>query len=201
MATKTTVDVGVLGTSVREKYAGVATDPDQEFHFRSGRPQAELLGYPDEVLDKVSEQVIASFAGVGNPFSLGPIQPGETVIDIGCGSGFDCIIAAGHVGDDGHVIGVDMTQEMLDKADENRRLVGLANVEFRSGYAEELPVEDEWADVVISNGVINLCPDKDGAFREALRVLKRGGRLMLSDVIAYKPVPQSAKEDIDLWTA
>ena len=201
MSTQLTVDVDTLRHEVQKKYAEVATDPSQEFHFHTGRKMAERLGYPDEVLDRLPERVIESFAGVGNPFSLGTIEPGQNVVDIGCGCGFDCIVAAQYAQDTGQVLGVDMTQEMLDKANENRRLMGLQNVEFRFGYAEELPLDDAWADVVISNGAINLCPDKEQAFGEAFRVLKPGGRLMLSDIITYKPVPQGAKESIDLWTA
>lgn len=201
MTTNITVDVDILRTEIQKKYAEVATDPTLEFHFHTGRKLANMLGYPEDILDQLPKQVVESFAGVGNPFSVGTIEPGERVVDIGSGSGFDCIIAAQHVLDDGYVIGVDMTPEMLEKADNNRRLVGLDNTEFRQGYVEELPVEDAWADVVISNGVINLCPDKLQAFKEAFRVLKPGGRLMLADIVTYKPVPQGAKESIDLWTA
>jgi arsenite methyltransferase len=199
--TRATVDVSTLRIEVQKKYAEVATAPGGTFHFHTGRKLAEMLGYPAELLDRLPERVVESFAGVGNPFSLGEIAPGQRVVDIGSGSGFDCIISAHHVGEAGHVIGVDMTPEMLKKANDNRRLTGLNNVEFRKGYAEELPVEDEWADAVISNGVINLCPDKEQAFREAFRVLKPGGRLLIADIITYKPVPQGAKENIDLWTA
>ena len=201
MATKTTVDVDSLRTEVKKKYAEVAVEPEAKFHFHTGHRLAEILAYPEEVLDKLPARVIESFAGVGNPFSLGTIDPRQRVVDIGCGSGFDSIIAAQYVKNSGRVIGIDMTQEMLDKATENRTLMGLDNVEFRFGYAEALPVDDAWADVVISNGVFNLCPDKDQAFKEALRVLRPGGRLMLADFITLKPVPQGAKEDIDLWTA
>ena len=200
MAT-TTVDVDILRTEIQKKYAEVATEPSKEFHFHTGRPMAGMLGYPKELLDGLPASVVESFAGVGNSFSLGAIEPGESVVDIGSGSGFDCIVAAQHVQDTGRVIGVDMTHEMLDKANESRASMGLENVEFRFGYAEALPVDDAWADVVISNGVINLCPDKETAFREVYRVLKPGGRLMLADIVTYKPVPQGAKENIDLWTA
>ncbi len=200
MATKTTVDIDTLRSEVQKKYAEVAADPSQEFHFHTGRPMAERLGYPPDVLDRLPERVVESFAGVGNPFSVGDIEPGEKVVDVGSGSGFDCIVAAQYVQESGRVIGVDMTHEMLDKADANRRLMGLDNTEFRPGYAEELPVDDAWADVVISNGVFNLCPDKERAFGEAFRVLRPEGRLMLADIITYKPVPQGAKENIYLWT-
>ena len=201
MTTKITVDVGVLRSEVQKKYAEVATDPSKEFHFHTGRKMADLLGYPEEVMDSLPERAIESFAGVGNPFSLGMIEAGERVVDIGCGSGFDSLIAAYYVREDGRVIGVDMTREMLDKAEDNGRAAGFDNTEFRFGYAEDLPVDDAWADVVISNGVLNLCPDKDKALSEAFRVLRPGGRFMLADIITHKPVPQGAKEDIDLWTA
>ena len=201
MTTNVPVNVDTLRNEIQKKYAEVADNPTNEFHFHTGIKLAKMLGYPEDALEKLPEQVVESFAGVGNPFSMGTIEPGEKVVDIGSGSGFDCIIAAQHVLDSGYVIGVDMTHEMLEKADNNRRLVGLDNTEFRQGYVEELPVQDAWADVVISNGVINLCPDKLQAFKEAFRVLKPGGRLMLADIITYKPVPQEAKESIDLWTA
>ena len=200
MAT-TSVDVDTLRTEIQKKYAEVATEPSKEFHFHTGRPMAERLGYPSGLLDKLPARVVESFAGVGNPSSVGAIEPGESVVDIGSGSGFDCIAAAQHVEHTGRVISVDMTHEMLDKANENRASMGLENVEFRFGYAESLPVDDAWADVVISNGVINLCPDKEAAFREVGRVLKPGGRLMLAEIVTYKPVPQGAKENIDLWSA
>ncbi len=201
MTTNITVDLEVLRSEVQKKYAEVAEEPDREFHFHHGRPLAEMLGYPEETLAGMPERVVESFAGVGNPFSVGEIEPGQRVVDIGSGSGFDSIVAAGRVGERGRVVGVDMTQEMLDKAAASSRLMGLDNTEFRFGYAEELPVESGWADVVISNGVINLCPDKAQVFREAFRVLKPGGRFLLSDIITYKPVPQGAKENVDLWTA
>jgi SAM-dependent methyltransferase len=202
VATKTNVNADTLRGEIQKKYAEVAADPTtKQFHFHTGRPLAEMLGYPGEVLDKLPDRVVESFAEVGNPFSLGAIEPGQRVLDIGCGSGFDCIIAAHFVQEGGRVVGVDMTQEMLDRANENRRLMGLDNTGFRFGLAEELPAENEWADVVISNGVINLCPDKEKVFKEAIRVLKPGGRLMLADIITRKPVPQGARDDVDLWTA
>ena len=200
MATDITVDVDTLRSEVRKKYAKVASEPTKEFHFHTGRRMADMLGYPDDILDRLPPQVIESFTGVGNPFSIGTIEPGETVIDVGSGSGFDCIIAAQYTGEGGRVIGVEMTQDMLDKANRNRQKMGLDNVEFRSGYAENIPVEDRWADVAISNGVINLCPDKERVFREIFRVLRTGGRLLLADIVTRKPVSTGAKENIDLWT-
>ena len=201
MATKATVDVEVLRAEIQSKYAEVANDPTREFHFHTGRKLAQMLGYPEEIVDALPDRVVESFAGVGNPFSVGSVEAGERVVDVGSGSGFDSIIAARYAGDGGRVIGIDMTQEMLDKADESRALVGLDNVEFRQGFAESLPVEDAWADVVQSNGVANLCPDKGRVFAEMFRVLRPGGRLNLADIVTHKPVPQEAREDVDLWTA
>lgn len=201
MTTKTAPDVDVLRSEAQKKYAEVAAGPGRAFHFHTGRPLAEMLGYPAHIVDDLPDQVVESFAGVGNPLGLGTIDPGHKVVDIGSGSGFDCVVAGRYVGERGRVVGVDMTREMLAKAEENHLAVGLDNIEFRFGYAEELPVDDSWADVVTSNGVINLCPDKDLAFQEAFRVLKPGGQLMLADIVTYKPVPKSAKEDVNLWTA
>ncbi|MDP9434550.1 MAG: methyltransferase domain-containing protein [Actinomycetota bacterium] len=141
-----------------------------------------------------------SFAGVGNPFSLRPLSPGEHVVDIGSGAGLDALIAARLVGPDGHVTGVDMTDEMLIKARANARRVGLANVEFREGLAEALPVGEGSADVVISNGVFNLCADKHAVFTEVVRVLRPGGVLQFADIANGRPVPDGALHDIDLWT-
>ena len=201
MTTKTAPDVDVLRSEIQKKYAEVAAGPGQTFHFQTGRPLAEILGYPAHIVDDLPDEVVESFAGVGNLLGLGTIDPGHKVVDIGSVCGFECIVAARYVGERSKVVGVDMTREMLDKAGENRLAVGLGNVEFRFGYAEELPMADSWANVVTSNGVINLCPDKDRAFQEAFRVLRPGGRLMLADIVTYKPVLRSAKEDVDLWTA
>jgi len=159
-----------------------------------------MLEYADEWLIGIPEHSIESFAGTGNPFSLGEILPGERVVDVGCGAGIDSLIAAKKVGLDGRVIGVDMTPSMLEKARDAAGESGLANVEFRHGYAEELPVDDGWADVVISNGVLNLMPDKAAALEEMARVLKPGGRLQIGDILVQKAVPESAKRKIDLWT-
>src|SRR5207253_8170805 len=150
--------------------------------------------------DGIPEPTIASFAGTGNPFSVGALQPGERVVDVGSGGGFDSLIAAGMVGLSGRVIGVDMTPAMLLKARTSAAAAGTQNVEFREGFGESLPAEDDWADVAISNGVLNLMPDKDAALREMARVLKPGGRLQIGDILVQKPVPQDAKEDISLWT-
>ena len=194
------LDVGSLREAIREEYAEVAFDPHKGFHFHTGRPLARMLEYADEWLDGLPEASIESFAGTGNPFSLGDLRPGEKVVDLGSGAGIDSLIAAKKVGPEGHVIGVDMTPAMLEKARRAARQTGLSNVEFREGYAEALPVEDGWADVVISNGVLNLVPDKAAALEEMFRVLKPDGRLQIGDILVQKAVPESAKRKIDLWT-
>jgi ubiquinone/menaquinone biosynthesis C-methylase UbiE len=169
------------------------------FHFHTGRFLADRLGYPGERVDDLPDLAVESFAGVGNPFSWGDLQPGETVVDLGCGAGFDTILAAQMVGSEGRVIGVDMTPVMLKKARRNAEMLDLGNVDLREGYLEELPVADATADVVVSNGVINLCPDKATVLAEAFRVLKPGGRLQIADIIVAKAVPEGAKQDIALW--
>ena len=191
----------VLRKEVQIRYTEVAESPDQTFHFHHGRPMAEILGYTMDQVDAMPTQAVESFAGVGNPFSVGSIQPGETVLDVGSGAGFDCFIAGQAVGPVGKVIGVDMTEAMLDKARDIAQQMGLDQVEFRHGFAEELPVADGSVDVAISNGVINLCPDKYKAFEEVFRTLKPGGRLYLADIVVHKPVPDAAKANVDLWTA
>jgi arsenite methyltransferase len=194
------LDVGVLREAIREEYAEVASHPEKGFHFHTGRPLARMLEYADEWLIGIPEASIESFAGTGNPFSLGELRPGESVVDVGCGAGIDSLIAAKKVGSEGRVIGVDMTSSMLQKARQAAKVVGLENVEFQEGYAEELPVEDGWADVVISNGVLNLMPDKAAALEEMSRVLGPDGRLQIGDILVQKAVPESAKRKIDLWT-
>ena len=194
------VDLDSLRRAIQDEYAVVAQEPEHGFHFFVGRPLARLLGYEHAWLEDVPEATIASFAGTGNPFRLGALGPGERVVDVGSGGGIDSLIAAQMVGPTGRVIGVDMTPAMLDKARTSAATAGSKNVEFRQGFGEALPVEDGWADVVISNGVMNLMPDKDAALREMARVLKPGGRLQIGDILVQKPVPQDAKEDIALWT-
>ena len=194
------LDVDTLRRAIREEYAEVAANPEKGFHFHTGRPLARMLEYADEWLEGLPESSIESFAGTGNPFSLGELRPGERVVDAGCGAGMDSLIAAKKVGPDGRVIGVDMTQSMLEKARQGAKEAGLKNVEFREGYAEELPIVDGWADVVISNGVLNLMPDKSAALEEMSRVLKPNGRLQIGDILVQKAVPESAKRKIDLWT-
>jgi SAM-dependent methyltransferase len=194
------LDVDTLRWAIREEYAEVAANPERGFHFHTGRPLARMLEYADEWLEGLPESSIQSFAGTGNPFSLGELRPGERVVDVGCGAGIDSLIAAKKVGPEGRVIGVDMTPSMLEKARQGAKEAGLKNVEFREGYAEELPIVDGWADVVISNGVLNLMPDKSAALEEMSRVLKPSGRLQIGDILVQKAVPESAKRKIDLWT-
>jgi SAM-dependent methyltransferase len=193
------LDVERLREAIREEYATVATHPEQGFHFHTGRPLARLLGYPDEWLRGIPERTVASFAGTGNPFSLGALRAGESVVDVGCGAGIDSLIASGMVGPGGVVIGVDMTPEMLERANASAAEMGARNVAFRGGMAESLPVEDEWADVVISNGVMNLFPDKLAGLKEMARVLKPEGRLQIGDILVQKQVGEGAKRNIDLW--
>ncbi len=201
MTMQVTPQTDVLRREVQDRYSEVANNPDQTFHFHHGRRMAEILGYTMDQVDAMPAQAVESFAGVGNPFSVGTIQPGETVLDVGSGAGFDSFIAGNAVGHRGKVIGVDMTEAMIDKARNTAQQMGLDQVEFRLGFAEELPVPDAAVDVAISNGVINLCPDKYKAFGEVFRTLKPGGRIYLADIVVHKPVPDAAKANVDLWTA
>ena len=189
-----------LRRAIQLEYAEVAEHPELGFHFLVGRPLAAVLGYDPRWLAGVPESAIESFAGTGNPFSLGPLGPGENVVDVGCGAGIDSLIAASMVGPAGRVIGVDMTTAMLAKARRAAVEVECDNVDFRESTAEALPVEDGWADVVISNGVLNLMPDKHAGLAEMARVLKPGGRLQIGDILVQHPVPESARQQIDLWT-
>ena len=200
MSDDVVVDPGTLRAQVRDKYRDVALDPRRSFHFHVGRPLAARLGYDAAAVDALPDRAVESFAGVGNPFSLRPLQRGERVVDVGSGAGFDSFIAAGQVGVSGRVVGVDMTPEMLDKSRATADALGFEHVEFREGLAEALPVEDGWADAVISNGVINLCADKQAVFTEIRRVLKPGGWLQFADIANGRPVPTEALRDIDLWT-
>jgi arsenite methyltransferase len=194
------LDLNVLRQAIQEEYNEVASHPHKGFHFHTGRPLARMLEYRDEWLEGIPESCIESFAGTGNPFSLGELSSGERIVDVGCGAGIDSLIAAKKVGPNGRVIGVDMTSSMLKKSRRAAEEAELKNVQFREGYAEALPVDDGWADVVISNGVLNLMPDKAAALEEMNRVLKPGGRLQIGDILVQKAVPESAKRKIDLWT-
>jgi arsenite methyltransferase len=200
MAEDLMVDVDTLREQVREKYREVAVEPNAEYHFHTGRPLARKLGYDAAIVDALPDRAVESFAGVGNPFSLRTISSGERVVDVGSGAGFDSFVAASLVGTDGHVVGIDMTPEMLDKSRTTATQLGLTHIEFRDGFAEALPVDDGWADVVVSNGVINLCADKRAVFAEIHRVLRPGGTLQFADIANGRPVPPEALRDIDLWT-
>ncbi len=197
----TPVDAAALREEVKKKYRDVAIKPHDTYHFHTGRPLAARLGYDAEAVDALPDGAVESFAGVANPFSLRDLKPGERVVDLGSGGGFDCFMAGGKVGSTGHVVGVDMTEEMLAKSRKTAHAMGFSNIEFREGILEKLPVADGWADVVISNGVLNLCADKQQVFSEIRRVLRSGGHLQFADIANGKPVPESAVANIDLWTA
>ena len=194
------LDQETLRSAIKKEYREVAANPNKGFHFHTGRALAKIVEYRDEWLEGIPEGVVESFAGTGNPFSIGLLQPGERVVDLGCGAGIDSFIAAHQVGPAGAVIGIDMTDEMLDKARMWQGKMQIPHLEFKMGYLEETPVGDGWADVVISNGAINLAPDKDAVFRELNRVLKPGGWVQIADILVEKPIPESAKRNIELWT-
>ncbi len=200
-ATGIVVDADVLREEVKAKYREVAVNPHAEYHFHTGRPLARRLGYDDAMVGAMPDAAVESFSGVGNPFILRSLEEGERVIDLGSGGGFDCFVAARQVEASGRVVGIDMTEEMLAKSRSTARDMGLDNVEFRDGLIEEMPVEDGWSDVVISNGVINLCADKKKVFAEIGRVLRPGGRLQFADIANGKPIPEEALRNVDLWTA
>jgi SAM-dependent methyltransferase len=204
------MDVGTVGIAgvdrdelrrlVSEKYRDVALNPEHGFHFHVGEPLARMLGYAPDVIAWLPRQTVESFAGTGNPFVFGDLQEGELAVDVGCGAGFDSLLAARQVGSRGKVIAVDMTPAMRAKTEAGAKDQGLGNLEVREGYAESLPVADSLADVVISNGVVNLCPDKQAVFREMFRVLRPGGRLQIGDILVHREVPQEAKDDIEMWS-
>jgi SAM-dependent methyltransferase len=194
------IDVGVLKHEIRKTYASVSQEPGKDFIFPTGRAWAEDLGYPAEELARVPEAATESFAGVANPFSLGSLLPGEHVLDIGSGAGTDSLVAAQMVGPQGRVVGIDMTPEMLVKARGAAAEAGIAHVEFVEGEIEELPFAAETFDVVISNGVIDLIPDKDAVFSGIFRVLRPGGRIQFADVTIQVPVSEEGRRNIDLWT-
>jgi len=199
MAVELEIDVDLLKSEIRKTYASVSEEPEKDFIFPTGRAWAEDLGYPEE-LANVPEAAAESFAGVANPWALGRLAPGERVLDLGSGAGTDSLIAAQMVGERGHVTGVDMTPEMLAKARAAAAELGATNVEFLEAEAERLPFADASFDVVISNGVIDLIPDKDAVFSELYRVLAPGGRLQIADVTIQNPVSAEGRRNIDLWT-
>jgi SAM-dependent methyltransferase len=194
------LDVGQLKAAIAETYTAVSREPEREFIFPTGRQWAADLDYPPDLLARVPDTACQSFAGVANPFSLGSLQPGERVLDLGSGAGTDSLVAAQMVGPDGSVTGIDMTPEMLERARSAAREMGVANVTFVEGEAERLPFEDASFDVVISNGVVDLIPDKDAVFAELHRVLEPGGRIQLADVTIQRPVSEEGRRNIDLWT-
>jgi arsenite methyltransferase len=195
------VDVDVLRNEIQKTYTEVSTEQDKDFIFPTGRAWAEDLGYPQPELSRVPDATVESFAGVANHWSLGGVQPGETVLDLGCGAGTDLLIAAQLVGPAGRVIGVDMTSSMLSRARASAKEIGVdERVELHESLIESLPLADGSVDVVISNGVIDLVPDKEAVFAEIDRVLRPGGRLQLADVVIHKEVSEDARKRIDLWT-
>jgi SAM-dependent methyltransferase len=200
MAVEAGLDVELLKSEIKKTYAAVSEDPDTDRIFPTGRAWAADLGYPPELLANVPEGSAESFAGVANPFSLGALLPGERVLDLGCGAGTDTLVAAQMVQPDGGVVGIDMTPQMLAKARASAAEMGAAAVEFVESEAESLPFPDESFDVLISNGVIDLIPDKDAVFSEIFRVLRPGGRIQVADVTIQRPVSEEGKRNIDLWT-
>jgi arsenite methyltransferase len=194
------VDVDVLREEIRKTYTDVSTGTEQEFIFPTGRSWAQELGYPEPELSRVPDATADSFAGVANHWVLGRIGPGSVVLDLGCGAGTDLLIAAQMTGPEGRVIGVDMTTPMLDRARASADEMALENVELHESLIESLPLEDSSVDVVISNGVIDLVPDKDAVFDEIDRVLRPGGRLQVADVVIHHEVSEDARKRIDLWT-
>jgi arsenite methyltransferase len=200
MAVDVDIDVEVLKCEIKKTYARVSTEPDKDFVFPTGRAWALDLGYPPDLLARLPEAAAESFAGVANPFALGSLEPGEVVLDVGSGAGTDSLVAAQMVGSEGRVTGIDMTPEMLAKARGASAEMRATNVEFLEGEAESLPFGDGTIDVVISNGVIDLIPDKDAVFSEIHRVLRPGGRIQIADVTIQNPVSDEGRRNIDLWT-
>ena len=200
MAVEVDIDVEVLKCEIKKTYARVSQEPEEDFIFPTGRAWALDLGYPPELLGRLPEGAAESFAGVANPFALGTLERGEAVLDVGSGAGTDSLIAAQMVGAEGRVTGIDMTEEMLAKARAAAAEMKATNVEFVEGEVEKLPFEAESFDVVISNGVIDLVPDKDAVFSEIHRVLRPGGRIQVADVTIQNPVSEEGRRKIDLWT-
>jgi arsenite methyltransferase len=194
------VDVDLLRSEIRKTYAAVSQEPERDFIFPTGRAWAEDLDYPAVELANVPDSAVESFAGIANPFSLGRIETGARVLDVGSGAGTDSLVAAQMVGPSGSLTGIDMTPEMLAKARASAAAMGLDNVTFIEAAAERLPFDDHSFDVVISNGVIDLIPDKDAVFSEVFRVLVPGGRIQIADITIQRPVSEEGKKNIDLWT-
>jgi arsenite methyltransferase len=199
MAIEIPIDVDLLKKEIKKTYAALSQDPGKDFVFPTGRAWAEDLDYPPE-LANVPDTAADSFAGVANPFALGRLEDGERVVDLGCGAGTDSLVAAQMVGQNGHVTSIDMTPEMLEKARAATAELGMTNVDFLEGEIERLPLANESVDVVISNGVIDLVPDKDAVFAEIFRVLRPGGRMQVADVTIQNPVSEEGRRDVDLWT-
>ena len=200
MSVEVDIDVGLLKSEIKKTYAKVSEEPDEDFIFPTGRAWAEDLEYPSELLARVPETAARCFAGVANPFSLGILEPGELVLDVGSGAGTDSLVAAQMVGPAGRVTGIDMTSEMLARARAAAAEMSAPNVQFMEGEVERLPFEAASFDVVISNGVIDLVPDKDAIFSEIQRVLRPGGRIQIADVTIQNPVSEAGRRKIDLWT-
>src|SRR5690242_5021676 len=195
------LNTAVLRSEISKIYGRVAEKPDGEFHFHRGSAYAaEFLGYEAAELVALPQDCTASFAGIGNPLAIGPIHSGETVLDVGCGAGMDLLLLAKRTGPSGHAIGVDMTDAMVERARKSAAVAGLQQVEVRRGDAAALPVSDASINIVSSNGVLNLVPEKERAFAEIIRVLKPGGRLHLTDIALDVELPEEARRNIDLWT-
>lgn len=198
-ASNLTLDEVSILDAVQEMYEDVAACPTKEFHFPTGRSACLYVGYPESEIDAIPASAVESFAGVGYPFLADVIQPGDTVVDVGSGSGVDVLVAASKTGSSGLVYGIDMTRAMIEKAKANIRKAGMDHVRIIEGRADDLPLDDASADVVTSNGVVNLVPDKEKAFREIHRILKPGGRVQISDIVLSKPVSDASKADPQLW--
>jgi arsenite methyltransferase len=194
------IDINNLRKAIQDEYREVAEHPDKGFHFHTGRHLAEIVGYRREWLEGIPETAIASFAGTGNPFAMGVPAPGERVIDVGSGGGIDTLIAARLVRPGGKAVGIDMTPAMLERAKRAAAEAQLDNATFHEAYMEQMPLPDGWADLVISNGVLNLAPDKQRVLSEIYRVLRPGGRMQIADILVDREVPEAAKRKIDLWT-
>lgn len=194
------VDREQLRQQIQSKYTEVANEPGMGFHFHTGYPLTRMLRYPASQVDAIPSETVSSFAGTGNPFSLGELRPGEIVLDLGCGAGLDTLIAAQQVGESGQVYALDMTDSMLERTAASAKAMGLTNVTTWPSFAESLALPDVSVDVVISNGVVNLTPDKEAVMREVWRVLKPGGRVQIADIVVHREVDQSAKDDINLWS-